>query len=346
VRLRPGPHATRELQAAAIAVLASIAVGSILMLVDGVAPGRVWWAMIAKVFANDYWFGEMLFATTGIALCGIAVGLALDAGMFNIGTEGQLTAGVLGCATVGAALPAGTPGPIAVPLCLVAAGVSGAAVGALIGAYKAYRGAHEVITSIMLNVIIAGVALWLGNELLFENGTTTGAPIAEGAHLPQLGLGGSHVNATLVLAIGLAGLVWWLRSSTTWGEVWRTVGREPAAARIVGISVQRVQVLALTASGALAGLAAANVVLGYKHAYEDGLGRGTGLLGVSAGLLGRSHPGGILAASLLLGFLQVGGLAVGGMIPKELTEMLQGVVVLAVACSAAFVARRTQREGA
>ena len=97
--------------------------------------------------------------------------------------------------------------------------------------------------------------------------------------------------------------MWWLRSRTTWGQAWRAVGQEPEAARSVGISVGRVRILVMTGSGALAGLAAANFVMGHKHAFEEGLGRGTGLLGIAAALLGRMHPIGVAVAALVLGFL-------------------------------------------
>jgi simple sugar transport system permease protein len=335
--LRPSDDTGRELQAAAIALLATLAIGSLLMLIAGVAPGHVWWTMIERIASEPYELGQVLYKATGLILCGLAVALALDAGLFNIGAEGQLTAGVLACAALGAALPADTPAIVAVPLCLAAAG---AAVGGLIGVMRAKRGAHEVITSIMLNAIVAGVALWIGNEVLFRGETTRGDQIAPGAQLPQLGLGGSAANASLVLAAAAVWALWWLRSRTTWGQAWRAVGQDAAAARSVGISVERVQILVMTGSGALAGLAAANFVMGHKHAFEEGLGRGTGFLGISVALLGRSHPIGVAVAAILLAFLSAGGLAVGDLVPKELTEMLQGVVVLAVAAAGPWVRRR------
>jgi simple sugar transport system permease protein len=276
-------------------------------------------------------------------MCGLAVALALDAGLFNIGAEGQLTAGVLACAVLGAALPGGTPAVIAVPLCLAAAAAAGAVVGGLTGLLRATRGAHEVITSIMLNAIVAGIALWIGNAALFRGGTTRGDTIIDGAQLPQLGLGGSSANVSLVLAAAAVAALWWLRSRSTWGQAWRAVGQDPAAARSVGISVARVQVLVMAGSGALAGLAAANFVMGHKHAFEEGLGRGTGFLGISVALLGRGRPLGVGIAAVLLAFLSAGGLAVADLVPKELTEMLQGVVVLAVAAAGPWV-RRRERE--
>lgn len=338
--LRPGASARRELVAAAIALCASVAIGSVLILLAGRAPGHVWAEMATRTFGDPYLLGQVLYKATGLLLTGLAVALALDAGLFNIGAEGQLAAGVLACALAGAALPAGTPAIVAVPICLVAAAAAGGAIGAAIGALRVYRNAHEVITSIMLNAIISGVVLWIGNEALFQGGTTRGPDIAPGAHLPQLGFSGSAVNASLALAVLAALGLWALRARTTWGQAWRAVGQDPAAARSAGISVGRVQILAMTASGALAGLAAANFVLGHKHAFEEGLGRGTGLLGISAALLGRVHPIGVALAALVLGFLSSGGLAVGDLVPKELTEMLQGVVVLAVAAAGPWVRRR------
>jgi simple sugar transport system permease protein len=323
-----------ETLAVAIALLVSIAIGSALMLCAGKAPGHVWWLMVERtLFTDAYSLGQVLYKATALALTGLSVSIALDAGLFNIGAEGQVTAGVVACAAVGAALPAGTPAVIAIPACTLAAAAAGAAIGGMIGGMRAWRGAHEVITSIMLNAIVAGIALWLGNELLFQNGTTTGPPIAPGAELPQFGFGGSSANASLVLAVAAVVALWWLRARTTWGQALLAVGRDPAAARAVGISVGRVQVYAMLAAGALAGLAATNFVMGHKHAFEEGLGRGAGILGISAALLGRMNPFGIAAAALVLGFLSSGGLAVAQEVPKELTEMLQGVVVLAVAAA-------------
>lgn len=347
----PGPTSTsraealgahpmrRELQAAAIALLASIAIGSALMLIAGKSPGGVWAAMLSRTFSDPYAIGQLLYKATGLVLTGLSVSIALDAGLFNIGAEGQLTAGVLVCALVGVALPAGTPAIIAVPLCALAAALAGGAVGAAIGALRVTRNAHEVITSIMLNAIVAGVALYAGNRLIFRGGTTRGATIVDGAQLPQLGLGGSSANASLVLALLAVAAVWWLRSQTTWGQAWRAVGQSPDAARTTGLPVARVQVLVMAGAGALAGLAATNFVLGHKHAFEEGLGRGTGIWGISAALLGRMHPAGVVLAAVVLAFLSTGGLAVADLVPKELTEMLQGVVVLAVAAAGPWVRR-------
>ena len=119
--LRPGGNPRRELQAALIALLVSVAFGSLLMLAAGKAPGYIWASMVTRTFGDPYLLGQLLYKATGLALTGIAVSLALDAGLFNIGVEGQLTAGVLASAVVGVSLPAGTPAVFAIPLCLIAA---------------------------------------------------------------------------------------------------------------------------------------------------------------------------------------------------------------------------------
>ncbi len=333
----------RELQAAAIALLVSVAIGSALMLCVGRAPGEVWGAMITRTFGDPYLVGQLLYKATGLLLCGLSVAIARDAGLFNIGGEGQLTAGVVACAVVGHALPVGTPAIVAIPACTLAAAAAGGAIGAAIGVLRVKREAHEVITSIMLNAIVGGLALWLGNAVLFEGGVTRGATIVAGAELPQLPLAGSAANASLVIAIAATALVWWLRARTTWGRAWLAVGQDPAAARSAGIAVDRVRIWVMTGAGALAGLAATNLVLGNKHAFEEGLGRGTGFLGISVALLGRLHPLGVALAAIVLGFLSTGGLAVGDLVPKELTEMLQGVVVLAVAAAGPWMLRREAR---
>jgi len=142
-----------------VALLASMAVGSTLMLIVGASPGHVWWTMVERVLTSRYQLGQVLYKATGLALTGLAVSIPLDAGLFNIGGEAQLGAGIFTCALVGTALPAGTPAVIAIPACTLAAVAGGALIGWLIGVLRARRDAHEVITSIMFNAIVAGVVL-------------------------------------------------------------------------------------------------------------------------------------------------------------------------------------------
>jgi simple sugar transport system permease protein len=313
-----------------------MAAGSLLILLAGRSPAHVWWAMASRTLTDPYTIGQVLYRATGVALTGLSVALSLEAGLFNIGAEGQLVAGMLACSVVGAALPVSTPALLAIPIAILSAAAAGAAMGAIVGALRVYRGAHEVITSIMLNTIVAGVALWLGNAVLFLPGTTWSRPIVKGAEIPSLGVAGSPLNGALALALSVTALVGWLRARTVWGHTWRAVGASPTTAEAGGIDVRRVRFTVLTASGSLAGLAACNFVLGHQHSFEEGLGRGTGYLGIAVAMLGR-RPWGVLGASLLVSFLSSGGLAVADLVPKELSEVLQGLVILAVAVSRQLV---------
>ncbi len=331
----------REAAIAAIALLVAMAAGSALILASGQSPARVWGALIGRSLGSSYGIAQVLFKATPFLFTGLAVAVALRVGLFNIGVEGQMVAGLVACAAVGTALPSETPALIAVPLCLIAAMAAGAGIGAATGAMRAYRGAHEVIVAIMLNAVVIATVLWLGRAWLFVGETTRTADVIGAAQLPTLGVAGSALNAAAPLAVLVATAVALLLSRTRIGFEWRATGAAPGAAATAGIDVRRAMVAAMAVSGALAGLAAAHYVLGYKHGYEDGLGRGAGFLGIAVALLGRGHPGGILAGALLMGLLSHGGLVVADLVPKEIVDVLQGVIVLAVAVAAATpLARR------
>ena len=329
----------RELAIAGFALGVALAAGSALILASGLSPLRVWGALVGRTLSSEYGVAQVLFKATPLILTGLAVAVALRVGLFNIGVEGQMVAGMLACGVAGAALPAGTPAAVALPVCLAVAALAGGALGALTGALRAYRGAHEVITSIMLNAIVAGLALGAGDAWLFVGESTRTADVVAGAALPSLGVAGSRLSWAAPLAIAAAAaLAAWLARARL-GQEWRAVGDAPGAARAAGIDVERAFVAAMALSGALAGLAAAHFVLGYKHAYEDGLGRGAGFLGIAVALLGGRHPGGVVAAALLLGLLSHGGLVVADLVPKELVDVLTGVIVLAVAVAAPLARR-------
>lgn len=325
--------------AQALALLAAIAIGSLLMLAAGQAPGNVWGAMVSRTFGDPYALGQVLLKASTLAFTGLAVALALDAGLFHIGAEGQVIAGNLVAGTLGAALPPTISPVVALPLVVMAAALTGALLGAFTGWLRAARGAHEVIVGILLNAIVAGVALWIGNAALFTGGTTRGHTIAVGAQLPTLGIAGSAANASVLIAVLAAVVVWSIRGRTRVGLAIAAVGQQPGAAIAAGVDVTRVRVGVMAAAGAIAALASTNLVLGHKHAFEEGLGRGTGYLGVAVALLARAHPLGVLIAALGLGWLSQAGLAVGDLVPKELTDVIIGVVVLAVAAAAPLAAR-------
>jgi general nucleoside transport system permease protein len=240
-------------------------------------------------------------------------------------------------------LPAGTSAFVAVPLCIVAALAAGGAVGFVPGALRAKWGAHEVITTIMLNFVV----LALLNYLL-----TTGLRVPETLHtrsihagaLPRLAswwqaFHGSAANGSMVIVLFAALLTNWFLFRTRRGFELRAVGLQPDAAENAGIDVGRTWIWALTLSGALAGLGAINFVLGYERYYEEGFATGAGFLGIAVALVGRSNPLGVVLAALFFATLSQGGLAINALVPKQMVDALQGVVILAMAASVPEVRR-------
>jgi len=326
-----------------LALLVAMAAGSLLILSFGQSPAQVYGVLLKSTWGDSYGFGQMLFKSTPLILTGLSVALAFRAGLFNIGCEGQLLVGGFACALLGTALPDATPGLIAIPLCILAAASAGGALGALPGALRAYTGAHEVINTIMLNMIAGAAVLWAGNRFFFVSETTHTGEVTSSAWIPTLGLGQSAANWSFVVALALAAAFWFFMDRTRRGFELKTVGFSPGAAENAGIDVRRSIVIAMTMSGALAGVVGANYVLGYKHYFEDGMGRGMGFMGIAVALLGRNNPIGIVFAALLLGTLSHGGLAVNAFVPKELIDILQAVIILAVAITSAQTQRSLAR---
>jgi simple sugar transport system permease protein len=325
------------------ALLIALAAASALIIAVGGAPLAVYRLLLAGTWGNGYGIGQVLFKTTPLIFTGLSVSLALRAGLFNIGAEGQLTVGAFLTALVGAHA-ASLPAAVAVPLALVAGAVGGALVGAIAGALKAWRGAHEVINTIMLNFIVRALMVGLGAHL-FEREQIHTAPVAASAELPRLSawiarLHGSAANASLLLAVAVALSAWWMVERTRVGFRLRAVGASPAAAATSGISVGRVQFFALALAGAVAGLVGANFVLGYKHYYEDGFSGGIGYMGIAVAVLGRARPLGVVVAALVFGTLSQGALAVNAAVPKEIVDVLTAVIIFSVAAAAPSVRRR------
>lgn len=325
---------------AALALAFAVAVGELLVLVAGAAPREVAHALFAGTWGNPYGLGQVLFKATPLVLTGLAVALPYRAGLFNIGAEGQVVLGSLAAGLLGAALPAATPGLLAVPLCALAAFGVGGAWGALPGWLKARFGAHEVIVSIMLNFVGVALANWLVAGFFAEPETLHTAPVVAGARLSRLGewlpsLRGSAVNSALLLVPLLVLAAHWLIHRTPFGHRLRSVGLGVGAAEASGVSTGRVTVLSMALGGGLAGLVGVNFVQGYKGYFEDGSSGGVGFMGIAVAMLARAEPLAIVPAALLFATLSQGGLAINALVPKELVDVLVAVVVLVVAASRA-----------
>ena len=329
-----------------IAVALALVAGGLMMLALGQPPLEIYALMARESFGTGYGIGQTLFRATPLLFTGLSVALAFRAGLFNVGAEGQLYLGGFAAAMTGTAL-AGAPAPLALPAALAAAALAGAAWGAIPGALKARFGAHEVINTIMLNFIAFALVSWLGHSV-FQPATVRTAAIAPAAALPRLdallpALRGAPVNAALVLGLILAVAIDALLFRTRLGYELRAVGLNAPAAEYGGIPIGRTQVVAMTLAGAVAGLGGANFVLGYKHFFEMGFSGGAGFLGIAVALIGRNHPLGVVIAALFFGALAYGGLVINQRVPKELVEVLQGLVILFAICAQAALERAARR---
>jgi simple sugar transport system permease protein len=317
-----------------VALCVAAVVGDLLILTFGESPATVFKLLVDGTWGNAYGFGQVLYKTTTLTCTGLAFALAGRAGLFNVGAEGQLAAGGFAAALAGILLPSGTPALLAVPVCLLAAMLVGGGVGAVPGVLRARFGASEVIVTIMLNFIVLAFLNWIVSAKLHLPETLHTPSINAGA-VPRLTdasatFAGSAANFTIIFALLAAVASWWYLFRTRSGYELRAVGLQPDAAEYGGVQVSRVMVVSMCLSGALAGLGGVNFVLGYKGYYEEGFAAGSGFLGIAVALVGRNHPFGILASALLFATLSQGGLAVNAVVPKQLTDILTAVVILAV----------------
>jgi general nucleoside transport system permease protein len=328
----------------ATALLIALVAGDLLILSYGQAPADVWRLMLSGTWGTAYGVGQVLYKATTLVFTGLSVAIGLRAGLFNIGAESQLAAGGFAAAVLGLALPAGISPALAIPACLLAAALAGGLVGSIPGALRARFGAHEVITTIMLNFVVLALlnyAVSSGGlavrETLHTPAVQSSAISRVAAYLPAFH--GSALNLTVLLALGCALLLGWVLFRSRLGFELRAVGLQPQAAESGGIRVPRTWIIAMAMAGALAGLGGTNFVLGYKNYYEDGFTGGAGFLGIAVALVGRNHPLGICLAALFFATLSQGGLAIHALVPKQMVEVLEGVVILAVAISVPEVRR-------
>lgn len=279
---------------------------------------------------------ETLVATTPYLLAGLGVAFAFRGGMFNIGGQGQVILGAIFATVAGAALP-GLPGVLHVPFALACGAVGGAAWGFIPGILKARTGAHEVITSMMLNYVALNLLAYLLGVSWFQappHDEAVSVQIADSATLWRLPAAlGLRVNAGLFVAILAAIAVGWALQNSRLGFEIRMYGLNAAAARAAGVAVAKVSVLGLTVSGLLVGLAGATSVLGVDYQMSSGYGGDVGFTAITVAILGRGSPLGVALAALLFGAFSAGGRSMQANtgIPSQLVSVLEALIVLFVA---------------
>ena len=280
---------------------------------------------------------ETLVAATPLMLAGLGVGLGFSTGVFNIGGQGQLIAGAVAALWVGTEIKA--PIGIHIPLVILAGAVGGAVAGFIPGILKATTGAHEVITTIMLNYIFLDLLEWLLTISPFQQPGQSNAiskTMPTTAQMPHLFGSTLRANLSLIVALAMALVIWWLMRRSRLGFSFKVIGLNPDAGKTAGMDARLITVLVLTISGALVGMAGMATLSGTDFFLSTGYGGNTGFNAITVALLGRNSPGGIVLGSLLFAALISGGRnmqAVTG-IPIDLTTVIQAVIVFMVATPA------------
>ncbi|SNR35115.1 ABC transporter permease [Halorubrum vacuolatum] len=347
-----------RLQISLAALVFAIIVGAVLVFVSGLIvdcpdpflslpgvggacynPFEVYWTMITGSFGSLTALGRTLQETTLLLFTGLSVAVAFRAGLFNIGTQGQMILGALGAALtalwLGELVPESLLGAlIVIPAGVVVGAVIGGLWGMLPGLMKAYADAHEVITTIMLNFIAMGIAFWLVQNHVgnLESDSVLTHTIPDVAQLSPT-IGGTRFSLWALLAALAAAIgIYVLYDRTILGYELRTSGLQEAAAEYGGVNAKRNIVTSMTLSGALGGIAGSIYVLMVQYRWQDGI-PPLGFDGIAVSILAGNNPIGVIPAAVLFGAMQSGSVALNLTlgVPPELVEVLRGLIILFIA---------------
>jgi simple sugar transport system permease protein len=319
----------------------ALLLSGLVVVAVGENPGRALWLLASGAFGSAEAIGYTLYYATSFVFTGLAVAVAFHAGLFNIGAEGQAYLGGLGVALL--CLGTGSwPTTLVVAAAIVVAAVAGAAWAFVPAWLQARRGSHVVITTIMFNFIAAALMTHLLVNVLIKPGQQSPETreFAPSTWLPQLydvaralgwEIGRSPVNLSLLLALAAGALVWLYLWRTRWGYELRALGHNRTAAVYGRIRPARTIIVAMSISGALAGLMSLNEVMGVQHRLLLNFTGGAGYVGIAVALMGRNHPVGIVPAAVLFGALYQGGSELSFDMPaltRDMVVVIQGLIIL------------------
>lgn len=341
----PERVAARARRAGTVLALAFVIVGAMaaVISVSGLDVEAAFGALVRGAVGSRYaLFSASLVRATPLMLTGLAVAIAFQGGILNIGAEGQLLAGAAAATAVASRFE--SLGMMVLPVALVAAGVAGSGWATIPMWLKRRFGVLEVITTIMMNFIAVYLVGWLVRGPLQEptHIYPQSAAIPDSARLPFL-LSGYRLHAGFVLALGLCGIAWFVLRSTAAGFRLRVVGANPAAAMSAGrVDVQAVAARAFLLSGALAGLAGGVEVCGVTFALYENLSPGYGYTAIAVALLASLNPFGVILSGTLLGALEAGAAAMQreANVPLVLVSVVEAMIILAIVGGRAFMVRR------
>ena len=316
-----------------LAIFTALLVAAGVLLLQGTSPITAFVALGEGAFGTQTAIIETLIKTTPFILAGLGIALAFRGGLFNIGVQGQLFMGSIFAVVVGYSIEA--PPIIHIPLAMLAGMVGGGLWAAIPGYLKARNGAHEVITTIMLNFIaLFFVSYMVSGPIKDPNPTTVQSlPLMETAHLARI-FGRLHWG--FLIAILMAVLAYIFLFRTTWGFSLRTTGQNPNAAEYAGIRPKWQYVLSFLIAGGLAGLAGSMEVQGLTRVLSDGVAAGYGFDAIAVSLLALNHPLAIIPSAFLFGALKVGGdfLRLRAGLSVHLVSVFQALILLFVAAPA------------
>ena len=335
--MRPLPRWADVILLPLLNVVLAFLVGGLIVLAVGQNPLQAVGIMLYGAFGYGSGFGYTLYYTTDFIFAGLAVSLAFHAGLFNIGPEGQAYIGGLGVILAALAVN-GMPWPLVFPLMVIAGAAFGAVWAFIPGYLQAKRGSHIVITTILFNFIAASLMSFLITRILKPAGVNSdeSAPIDMASRVPQLKVftelfKNSPVNITFFLAIIMLFVVYWLIWRTKFGFAVRALGHNPSAATYAGISNQKMIMIVMALSGAIAAMVAVNNVGGVQGRLILNFVNGAGFVGIAVAFMGRGHPVGVALSALLFGVLYQGGSELAFQMPgitREMIVTLQALVIL------------------
>jgi simple sugar transport system permease protein len=324
---------TRALSIPALAVFTALLIGALIILVTGGNPVIGYIGLFEGAFGKARSLSETAVAACPYILAGLAVALGFRGGLFNIGVEGQLFIGSICAVWVGYSIR-GLPWIIHMPLAFLAGCLGGALTASIPGYLKAKTGAHEVITTIMVNYIAIFFTNWLVTGLMQDPGTIVPQTrsVLPSAEIPAFSAN-YRIHWGIVIAILAAIVVFWLLWKTVLGFEIRTVGANPDAARYAGINVNRNIVITMALSGALAGAAGAVETLGLNHYFSPSFSIGYGFDSIAVAVLGKNHPFGVVIGAFLFGALNKGAstMQLRTQIPIYIISIIQALTLLLVA---------------
>jgi simple sugar transport system permease protein len=325
----------------------AVAFISIILLALGASPVNVFGALYDGAFGNWLVFTDTLTKSTPLLFCGLAVAVAFEAALWNVGANGQLLAGAMSAGALGTRLN-GWPHPPAILVVLLAGAAGGAIWGGIAGWLRARRDVNEVIGTIMLNFVAAQILSWLVHGPLMEASRAypMSAPIASPAEL-ELYFRPSRLNLGMLLAVVLALACYLLLYHTEKGFELRAMGRNRRATAFFGINTRTLTVWAMALSGALAGIGGATHLAAITHRLYETLSPGWGYEAIAVALIARLNPLAIIPSAVLFGALDNGAQAMQraqGVSPV-LVQVIEGLVIIISLAFDATAWRAFREEG-